>query len=135
MIRRRKNAKFYDENLKGVNTPYVLEGVNHAYHQYTIKCNKRDMLLDELKKNEIGYGIYYPKPLHLYNHLVKFGHKDLKVSEKLASEVLSIPVHPLLVKKDIDYCWDAVKEGILSMEEVIRFITVPSTSPLMCTSM
>jgi dTDP-4-amino-4,6-dideoxygalactose transaminase len=102
LIKRKKNANFYDETLKGVKTPYVLDGVNHAYHQYTIKCNKRDLLLDELKKKEIGYGIYYPKPLHYYPHLEKFGHNNLKISEKLVNEVVSIPVHPALKKEEIE---------------------------------
>jgi len=100
--KRRSNAKFYNENLKGVETPYILKGAEHAYHQYTIKCKKREKLIEILKKNEIGFGIYYPKPLHHYVHLQKFGHKDLKVSERLVNEVISIPVHPALIEKDLE---------------------------------
>jgi perosamine synthetase len=108
LIKRKKNAEFYDETLKGVITPYVYDNVIHAYHQYTIKCNKRDSLLDELKKNEIGYGIYYPKPLHYYTHLKKFGHKNLKVSKKLVNEVVSIPVHSALKKEEIEKVVDVI---------------------------
>jgi dTDP-4-amino-4,6-dideoxygalactose transaminase len=99
--KRRENAKFYDENLNCENTPFVPNGFKHAYHQYTIRCENRNKLIEELKKNHIGFGIYYPKPLHKYPHLERFGHNDLKISEKLANEVLSIPVHPALSKKDL----------------------------------
>jgi perosamine synthetase len=55
-----------------------------------------------LKRNEIGFGIYYPQPLHTYRHLKKYGHKDLKVSELLSTEVLSLPVHPALSTQDLE---------------------------------
>jgi dTDP-4-amino-4,6-dideoxygalactose transaminase len=91
--------------------PFVFDGGNHAYHQYTIRCNERDKLIKFLKKNEIGFGIYYPKPLHYYPHLEKFGHKDLKVSEKLSGEVVSIPVHPALEKEDIEKVVDVINKA------------------------
>lgn len=100
--RRRENAKHFNENIRSIETPFVLENVEHAYHQYTIKCKDRDILIDALKKNEIGFGIYYPKPIHLYNHLTQYGHSDLKTSEQIANEVLSIPVHPALEHQDIE---------------------------------
>ena len=100
--KRRENAKFYDENLKCEKIPFVPKSFKHAYHQYTMKCSNREKLIEEFKKNEIGFGIYYPKPLHKYPHLENFGHNDLKISEKLANEVLSIPIHPSLNKKDLE---------------------------------
>jgi perosamine synthetase len=108
--KRRENAKFYDKNLENVETPYVLDSAEHAYHQYTIKCKNRDKLLEELKKNEIGFGIYYPKPLHKYPHLEKFGHNELKVSERLVNEVVSLPVHPALTKEDLEKVVDVINK-------------------------
>ncbi|MGF3553920.1 MAG: DegT/DnrJ/EryC1/StrS family aminotransferase [Thermoplasmatota archaeon] len=99
---RRKNAQYLNENLKNVEIPYVIPNTKHAYHQYTIKTKKRDKLIENLKKNEIGFGIYYPQPLHSYKHLKKYGHKDLKISEILSNEVLSLPVYPALTIKDLD---------------------------------
>jgi dTDP-4-amino-4,6-dideoxygalactose transaminase len=99
---RRKNAQYLNENLKNVEIPYVIPNTKHAYHQYTIKTKKRDKLIENLKKNEIGFGIYYPQPLHSYKHLKKYGHKDLKNSEILSNEVLSLPVYPALTIKDLD---------------------------------
>jgi len=103
--KRRKNAKFFNEKLndiKGIDIPYVLPNVDHVYHQYTIKCKDREAIIQKLKDNEVGFGIYYPKPMHFFEHLKKYGHTDLKISEKLADEVLSLPVHPALSHKDLE---------------------------------
>lgn len=112
-----KNARFYDEELgevEGIVTPYVMENAKHVYHQYTIrvKRKKREKLIEIFKKKGIGYGIYYPKPLHFYPHLRKFTHDDLKNSENVADEVISIPVHPGLREEDLALVVDAIKEGM-----------------------
>lgn len=100
--KRRRNAKFFNENLKGVETPFVLKNSKHSFHQYTIKTKNRKEIIKDLRKNKIGFGIYYPKPLHFYNHLKQFGHNDLKNSENLVQEVLSLPIHPALENKDLE---------------------------------
>ena len=107
---RRKNAKFFNEHLKNMETPYELPNAKHVYHQYTIKSKNRDALIQNLKNNEIGFGIYYPKPLHFYNHLKKYAHNDLKNSESLVNEVLSLPVHPDLTQKDLEKIVKVVNE-------------------------
>jgi len=98
---RQKNAQYFDAHLNSVETPYVIPKAKHAYHQYTVKSKNRDALTQNLKKNEIGFGIYYPQPLHSYKHLKQYAHKDLKISEKLGSEVVSLPVHPSLSPQDL----------------------------------
>jgi len=103
--KRRENAKFFNENLndiEGIDIPYVLPNVRHVYHQYTIKCDNREAIIQKLKDNEVGFGIYYPKPMHFFEHLKKYGHTDLKISEQLADEVLSLPVHPALSQEDLE---------------------------------
>ena len=103
--KRKENAKYLNENLKNIEEieiPYVLEKAEHVYHQYTIKCNNRDQIINKLKENDIGYGIYYPKPMHYFEHLKIYGHKDLKNSEKLSEQVLSLPVHPGIKSVDLD---------------------------------
>jgi perosamine synthetase len=99
---RQKNAQYLDVHLNGVEIPYVIPKAKHAYHQYTVKSKNRDALTQNLKKNEIGFGIYYPQPLHTYTHLKKYAHKDLKISEALGNEVVSLPVHPALTSQDLE---------------------------------
>ncbi|MEA2054916.1 MAG: DegT/DnrJ/EryC1/StrS family aminotransferase [Candidatus Thermoplasmatota archaeon] len=109
--RRKENAKYLNKKLdemKGIETPYALKNVEHVYHQYTIKCKDREKLIQKLKENGIGYGIYYPKPLHSYKHLKGFAHDDLKNSEEVAKEVISLPVHPSLTKDDLEKIVEAI---------------------------
>ena len=86
-----------------------MEGNTHVYHQYTIRITEeyghsRDELLEYLKENEIGSGVYYPKPLHMHEHFKKMGYKegDFPVSEKLSKQVLSLPVNPFVTTEDIE---------------------------------
>jgi len=96
--KRQENAAFYDKNLKGVVTPFVPEGCQHVYHQYTVRVpgGKRDALRAYLAEHEIGSEVYYPVPIHKQGfYQTEYGyHISLPETEKAASEVLSIPVHP-----------------------------------------
>ena len=108
-----RNAGYLSEKLskiKGIKTPIVKKNCKHVFHQYTIKVEEnfkltRDELVDFLNKNGVGCSIYYPKPLHLFNHLKKFGYKlgDFPVAEKLSQQVISLPVHPNLTKKELNH--------------------------------
>jgi len=100
--RRKENAKYLDENLRNVETPYVLSNAEHVYHQYTIKVENQTEIVERLKQNEIGFGIYYPKPLHKYPHLEKYGHNDLVNSEMLVKKVISLPIHPAVSDQDLE---------------------------------
>lgn len=115
-----RNAKLLDDGLsdiKGIIIPKVMPNNTHVYHQYTIRITEdyghsREELMDFLKENEIGCGIYYPKPLHLHEHFRKMGYKegDFPVSERLSKEVLSLPVNPFVTEKDIEKIVDKIKE-------------------------
>ncbi|MHC1716422.1 MAG: DegT/DnrJ/EryC1/StrS family aminotransferase [Candidatus Dojkabacteria bacterium] len=117
---RGKNAKLLNEglsNIEGIIIPKVMENNEHVYHQYTIRitedyAHSRDELLDFLKENEIGSGVYYPKPLHLHEHFRKMGYKegDFPVSEKLSKQVLSLPVNPFVTKEDTEKIIDKIIE-------------------------
>lgn len=99
---RRANAKFFDENLKGVVVPFVAPGAIHVYHQYTIRVvgHDRDAFGAEMTKRGVGNGVYYPIPVH---RLPSFGHTfDLPNTTSAANEVLSIPVHPALSERDLE---------------------------------
>ena len=99
---RQANAKFLDENLKGVVVPYVAPGAVHVYHQYTIRLvgHDRDAFADEMKERGVGSGVYYPTPVH---KLPSFGLSfDLPETTRACKEVLSIPVHPSLSQGDLE---------------------------------
>ena len=99
---RQDNAKFLDENLKGVVVPPVADGAVHVYHQYTIRIvdQDRDAFAEEIGKRGIGSGVYYPIPNH---RLPSYGLTlDLPVTEQVAKQCLSLPVHPSLSQSDLE---------------------------------
>lgn len=107
------------KNIKGISTPYVDPRVKHVWHQYVIRVEDeyplgRDELKKHLEAKGIGTAIHYPKPIHqqpLYKHL---GYPpDICPNAIEASRrVLSLPVHPLLTSKDIDYIIESIKEVV-----------------------
>ncbi|GAA1288060.1 DegT/DnrJ/EryC1/StrS family aminotransferase [Brachybacterium alimentarium] len=101
---RRENAAFFDAHLRGVVTPVVRDGAQHVYHQYTIRiegasAQERDAFATALREeHRVGCGVYYPTPVH---RLETFRTEvDLPVTEQLAREVLSLPVHPSITDQD-----------------------------------
>ena len=92
--------------LDGVTTPIVADGAVHVYHQYTIRvdADERDRLRDALKEeHQVGSGVYYPIPNHRLPSLAHFAPGlDLPETERAATEVLSLPVHPSLTEGDLE---------------------------------
>jgi perosamine synthetase len=105
---RKRNADYFNEHLQNVEIPYVLPNAVHAYHQYTIKSNQRDLLIEHLKKHDIGFGVYYPQPLHTFKYLRQYAHNDLKISETIGNEILSLPIHPAVSKEELETIVSAV---------------------------
>ncbi|MEO8261555.1 MAG: DegT/DnrJ/EryC1/StrS family aminotransferase [Pseudolysinimonas sp.] len=105
---RQKNAAFFDAHLHGVVVPPVAAGRTHVYHQYTIRVvdHDRDRFAEELAARGVGSGVYYPTPIH---RLPSFGLElDLPVTERAASEVLSLPVYPSLTEDELGTIVEAV---------------------------
>ncbi len=106
MVRRRFNAQYLNQHIETVTTPSVQKGCEHVWHQYTIKVNggrHRDDAVKSLNEAGIDVGIYYPVPVHKQKSIQSFiGDVTMPVSEKMAMQVLSLPVHPLLSEEDLD---------------------------------
>ena len=63
----------------------------------------RDQGVEQLKARGIGTGIYYPIPIHKQPFYLQMGYQDtLPVSEMLAKQVISLPVHPGLSQSDLE---------------------------------
>jgi len=111
---RRGNSKKYAERLidiEQVVAPLELGGVKHAYHLYVIRAKDRDKLQIFLKENGIGTGLHYPIPLHLTEAYTHLGYKkgEFPVTEKLANEILSLPMYPELSEAQINYICEKIK--------------------------
>lgn len=106
---RRERAKLYDELVpnKRVHSPVEMPYGAHVYHLYVVQCDEaqgasRDYLAAFLKEREIGAAVHYPTPIHLqqaYQSLAPEG--SLPVAEKLAREILSLPLYPELPLDDV----------------------------------
>lgn len=115
---RRERAGLYTELLpnKRVHPPVEMTYGTHVYHLYVVQCDEaagasRDYLAAFLKEREIGTAIQYPTPIHLqlaYQSLAPEG--SLPVAEKLAREILSLPLYPELPLDDVRTVADALRE-------------------------
>lgn len=110
---RRTHAAFYNDHLPDeIERPVEAKGAKHVYYMYVIRTKKRDKLMSYLKERGISTGIHYPVPLHLQPAYKNLGFKkgDFPVSEKLADEILSIPVYPELTDEQLNYIVDTIKQ-------------------------
>jgi dTDP-4-amino-4,6-dideoxygalactose transaminase len=103
--KRRENAKYLTANIEAVITPKVKPGYEHVWHQYTIRVDgnrDRDAAVKKLNDAGIGTGIFYPVPAHQQGYMRDIvGDISLPVSEKMAKQVISLPVHPQVSKDDL----------------------------------
>lgn len=109
--KRQSIAKYYDENLKDVITPFIDERNISAYAQYSICVKERDRLIDKLNKSNIPYAIHYPIPLHLQEVVRKvypYKKGDFPVSERVCDEILSLPFSPFITQEEQDKVIKAV---------------------------
>jgi dTDP-4-amino-4,6-dideoxygalactose transaminase len=110
---RRSLARLYDALLADcdVITPHEAAGARHVYHLYVVRAARRDGLLAHLESKGIGAGIHYPIPLHRQPACVDRGYGDLAlpVTERLAAEVLSLPMYPELTRDQVEYVVQAVR--------------------------
>lgn len=100
-------AAVYQERLDNplIALPKVRDGADHVYHQFVVRCKRRDELMQYLKDNGIGTIIHYPIPPHLAEAYQYLGfHKgDFPITESCADEVLSIPMFNGMQKDEQDY--------------------------------
>jgi dTDP-4-amino-4,6-dideoxygalactose transaminase len=103
--KRRSNAAYLSDHLRGVRVPQVRPGYEHVWHQYTIRVRgDRDAAVEQLNRNGVGTGIFYPVPAHRQIHLQEMGYGELTlpVTERISQEVISLPVHPLVSQADLE---------------------------------
>jgi dTDP-4-amino-4,6-dideoxygalactose transaminase len=110
--RRRMNASFLNAEIESVIIPTVKEGRDHVWHQYTVRLQDgadREAALKSLAEAGIGAGIFYPNGAHKFPHVRKVvGDVDLPVTDQVAASVISLPVHPLLERADLERIASAV---------------------------
>jgi dTDP-4-amino-4,6-dideoxygalactose transaminase len=104
---RRARVKAYRNGLLGLTSvviPKEREGSRSVWHCYTVRAKDRDGLRDHLQAKGISTAVHYPKPLHLQPAMSSAGARigDLPASERLAREVMSLPLYPELPMETVD---------------------------------
>lgn len=94
------NASYLSSKLEVESIPVIPIGFKHVFHQYTIRIKQnRDIISSKLVENGIGNDIYYPIPVH---RLSSFNSSTyLPNTEEASNQVLSLPVHPGVSKKQL----------------------------------
>jgi dTDP-4-amino-4,6-dideoxygalactose transaminase len=131
---RQAHARLYDSllaDVPGLLPPRVPGGREHVYYLYTVRVEGRaggytrsndkgnevrsDLVQRRLKERGIASMVYYPVPLHLQPLYASLGGKigDLRVSERAAREVLSIPIYPELRREQIERVATEVRSAVL----------------------
>jgi perosamine synthetase len=115
--KRIENAKFLTRGLSGIKgliPPSTTSNTKHVFHQYTVRITQDfGITIDELRQKlldkGVGTEIYYPLPIHKQPLYQNSGYNEhLPNSEKAATEVLSLPVHPSLTKEDLESIVDSL---------------------------
>ncbi|HEY8566480.1 MAG TPA: DegT/DnrJ/EryC1/StrS aminotransferase family protein [Beijerinckiaceae bacterium] len=119
---RNRIAKRYNALLADVAiVPEVAEGSTSVWAQYTLRLPgiDRDAFQAHLKGQGIPTAVYYGKPLHrqkAYEHFPAAGGNGLPVAERLATEVVSLPMHPYLSEEVQDRVVRAVKDALAAQQ-------------------
>lgn len=107
-------AKRYTEMIKNekIRLPQLSSGATGVWHQYVIRCEERDRLMEYLNKKDIGTIIHYPIPPHLAEAYQYLGYKEgaFPITEHLAKTVLSIPMYNGMTKEEQDYVIGVLNE-------------------------
>jgi dTDP-4-amino-4,6-dideoxygalactose transaminase len=113
--RRRRLAAIYAEILADseVAVPSGHGGSLHAFHQFVIRCGRRDELRSFLEARGIATLVHYPVPVHLqpaYRDRVRLGPGGLPHTERACQEILSLPIHPHLSDAQVRQVGEAVRD-------------------------
>jgi len=122
--KRRRSAALYSDLLSEPGTrnsqpatrniiiPFEPSCSKAVYHLYIVRVQQREKLQAYLNENGIATGLHYPIPLHLQNAYANNGFKegDFPVTEKVSSEILSLPMFPTLTVEQIEYVSSKIKQ-------------------------
>jgi dTDP-4-amino-4,6-dideoxygalactose transaminase len=114
----RRSAAAHYESLLGdlpdVRLPGVAAGNEHVWHLYAIRVPRRDRVLEELERAEIGAGVHYRIPLHLEGAFASLGHRpgEFPVAERAADELISLPIFPGIRKEQQERVADVLRAAV-----------------------
>ena len=114
---RAQTAAYYAEllkPLKNVIVPITKSDRTHVFQTYAVRVPNRDRVVEAMKAKGISVLIHYPIPLHLQEAYSEIGGKrgDFPVAEKVANEIMSLPMFPHMSKSQVETVVQALKESL-----------------------
>jgi dTDP-4-amino-4,6-dideoxygalactose transaminase len=102
--KRRTIAKMYLEQINNpkIGLPFYDGSENHVFHLFVIRTENREALQKYLFENGVQTQIHYPIPPHQQKAMQQFNALNLPITEGIHREVLSLPMHPMLKKEEIE---------------------------------
>ena len=97
---------------KKITLPQIRENCSHVWHQFVIRCDKRDELIQYLEERGIGSIIHYPIPPHLSEAYGYLGYKmgDYPITEAYAATILSLPMYNGMTAEEIEKVIQALND-------------------------
>lgn len=104
--RRRANARFFNSNIKSVIIPVEAEGRLHTWNYYTVRVPtllERNAVVRKLHEAGVPADMVYWKPAHTFSHVLDVvGEATLPMTEKIARQVFSLPIHEDLSTEELE---------------------------------
>lgn len=87
-----------------ISLPLLNDHATHVWHLFVVRVEKREMFLNYLRENKIGFEIHYPIPPHLDEALNFLGHRsgDFPLTEKFSNQVVSLPLYYGMTESDVN---------------------------------
>lgn len=101
---RKDVARYYLENINNplIVLPKVEDWDANVFHQFPIRCSRRDKLQQYLKSRDIQTIIHYPVPPHKQECYKQWNELSFPITEKIHNEELSLPMSQVMTSKDVD---------------------------------
>ena len=110
---RRRVAEIYNERLGQIGRPQRhLDGASSSYGYYSLCVENRDQVVADLNAAGVPTAVYYTTPLHKMPAFEEFAPQGgLPTTERIATEIFSLPMHPYLTLEQVEYICNAVESA------------------------
>ncbi|MGD8991065.1 MAG: DegT/DnrJ/EryC1/StrS family aminotransferase [Desulfobacterales bacterium] len=111
---RNRIADLYIKGLlkTGLVLPGAHKGAGHVYHLFVVGTPNRDRLMQHLHSQNIGAAVHYPVPVHRQVAYADIDNSQLPETERVARQILSLPMYPELTESEACSVVKAVKEFV-----------------------